>query len=59
MTDASEAGRLLSRARWGSTRTSRLVDELVERVAEVDEAQAERLREALAESRQRQAEAAR
>jgi hypothetical protein len=55
MTDAvaTEAARALARQRWGSTRTHRLVDELLERVAEVDEEQAVRLRAALDESRQR------
>ena len=48
----SEAGRALSRARWGSSHVRRLVDELVQRIAEVDEVEADRLRAALAEAEQ-------
>jgi hypothetical protein len=50
---ASEAGRALSRARWRDTRVRTLVNELVDRVGEIDPEQADRLRVALAESRQR------
>jgi hypothetical protein len=49
---ASEAGRALSRARWGDQRVRTLVDELVQRVAQVDEDQAARLRTVLDASRQ-------
>lgn len=53
---ASEAARLLSRQRWGSTRANRLVDELVERVEEIDPEQAALLRDRLEDSRRRRAE---
>ena len=44
MTDAvaSEAGRLLSRRRWGDRRVRALVEELLTRIGEVDEAEAKR-----------------
>jgi hypothetical protein len=43
--DASEAGRALNRARWGRTRTDRLVTELRERRADLLPDQVEQLRE--------------
>jgi hypothetical protein len=49
---ASEAGRLLARTRWRDTRVRHLVDELVDRVGEIDPVQAEVLRARLDESRQ-------
>ena len=52
---ASEAARTLSRARWGSTRVSRLVDELIARIGEVDPEVAERLAAALDQSRRERA----
>jgi hypothetical protein len=42
---ASEAGRALNRARWGRTRTDRLVSELRERRADLLPDQVETLRE--------------
>jgi hypothetical protein len=46
--DASEAGRALNRARWGRTRTDRLVTELRERRADLLPDQVETLRELVA-----------
>ena len=51
-TTTSEAARALSRARWGDTRVRHLVDELVDRVEELDPVTAERLRARLDESRE-------
>jgi hypothetical protein len=45
---ASEAGRALNRARWGRTRTDRLVSELQERRGDLLPDQVEMLRELVA-----------
>jgi hypothetical protein len=44
MGDASEAGRALSRARWGTTKVDRLVHELAERREDLRPTQVKALR---------------
>jgi hypothetical protein len=46
---SSEAARTLSRTRWGSTRTDRLVSELAQRREQISDESAAVLRELVAE----------